>query len=97
MTAFIGQEAMHRREHEDYNDALFAQSPIAPKFEAFVLDIFGLELLLSFLLFFSNIIKLLFFRFCFSADFWFMLFANVSGLCVRAGFRSTKVDIITNV
>ena len=23
--------------------------------------------------------------------------ANVSGLCVRAGFRSTKVDIITNV
>ena len=42
MTAFIGQEAMHGREHEDYNDALFAQSPIAPKFEAFVLDIFGL-------------------------------------------------------
>lgn len=42
MTAFIGQEAMHGREHEDYNDALFAQSPIAPKFEAFVLDIFDL-------------------------------------------------------
>ena len=42
VTAFIGQEAMHGREHEDYNDALFARSPIAPKFEAFVLDIFGL-------------------------------------------------------
>ena len=42
VTAFIGQEAMHGREHEDYNDALFARSPIAPKFEAFVLDIFGI-------------------------------------------------------
>ncbi len=42
VTAFIGQEAMHGREHEDYNDALFVRSPIAPKFEAFVLDIFGI-------------------------------------------------------
>jgi predicted metal-dependent hydrolase len=36
ITAFIGQEAMHGREHEDYNDALFARAPIAPKFERFV-------------------------------------------------------------
>ena len=42
ITAFIGQEAMHGREHEDYNDALFARSPVAPKFEAFVLDVFNL-------------------------------------------------------
>lgn len=42
VTAFIGQEAMHGREHEDYNAALFARAPIAPKFEALVLDIFGL-------------------------------------------------------
>ncbi|MBJ8453716.1 metal-dependent hydrolase [Acinetobacter bereziniae] len=42
VTAFIGQEAMHGREHEEYNNALFARSPIAPKFEALVLDIFGL-------------------------------------------------------
>ncbi|MGH8493997.1 MAG: metal-dependent hydrolase [Moraxellaceae bacterium] len=36
VTAFIGQEAMHGREHEDYNSALFARVPIAPKFERFV-------------------------------------------------------------
>ena len=42
VTAFIGQEAMHGREHEEYNQALFARSPIAPKFEALVLEIFGL-------------------------------------------------------
>ncbi|MDP2227723.1 MAG: metal-dependent hydrolase [Moraxellaceae bacterium] len=36
VTAFIGQEAMHGREHEDYNAALFARAPIAPKFEKFV-------------------------------------------------------------
>ena len=42
VTAFIGQEAMHGREHEEYNHALFARSPIAPKFEAFVLDVFSL-------------------------------------------------------
>lgn len=41
VTAFIGQEAMHGREHEAYNNALFARSPIAPKFEQLVLDIFG--------------------------------------------------------
>lgn len=42
VTAFIGQEAMHGREHEEYNAALFARSQIAPKFEAFVLEVFGL-------------------------------------------------------
>lgn len=42
VTAFIGQEAMHGREHEEYNDALFARSPIAPKFEQLVSDIFVL-------------------------------------------------------
>lgn len=36
ITAFIGQEAMHGREHEEYNDALFAVAPIAPKFERLV-------------------------------------------------------------
>ena len=36
VTAFIGQEAMHGREHEEYNAALFAVAPIAPKFEKFV-------------------------------------------------------------
>ena len=36
VTAFIGQEAMHGREHEEYNDAFFAKAPIAPKFEKFV-------------------------------------------------------------
>lgn len=42
VTAFIGQEAMHGREHEEYNSALFERNSIAPKFEAFVLDLFGL-------------------------------------------------------
>lgn len=42
VTAFIGQEAMHGREHEVYNAALFARSPIAPKFEQLVSDIFVL-------------------------------------------------------
>lgn len=36
ITAFIGQEAMHGREHETYNNALYAKSRIAPKFERFV-------------------------------------------------------------
>lgn len=36
ITAFIGQEAMHSREHIEYNDALFSKVPIAPKFEKFV-------------------------------------------------------------
>lgn len=36
VTAFIGQEAMHGREHETYNDAFFKTAPIAPKFENFV-------------------------------------------------------------
>ena len=36
VTAFIGQEAMHGREHEEYNSALFAVAPIAPKFEKLV-------------------------------------------------------------
>lgn len=36
ITAFIGQEAMHGREHEEYNAALFSQVPIAPKFEKLV-------------------------------------------------------------
>ncbi len=39
VTAFIGQEAMHGREHEEYNDALFAAAPIAPKFEKLVAGI----------------------------------------------------------
>lgn len=34
--AFIGQEAMHGREHEEYNRALYAKSNIAPKFERLV-------------------------------------------------------------
>lgn len=36
VTAFIGQEAMHGREHEEYNDAFFAQVPIAAQFEHLV-------------------------------------------------------------
>lgn len=40
VTAFIGQEAMHGREHEEYNTALFAISPVAPRFEKLVSDIF---------------------------------------------------------
>lgn len=42
VTAFIGQEAMHGREHEEYNAALFAISPVAPRFEKLVSDIFVL-------------------------------------------------------
>ena len=33
VTAFIGQEAMHGREHEEYNEALFATSPSAAQME----------------------------------------------------------------
>ncbi|MDF2447461.1 MAG: hypothetical protein K0S46_2697 [Moraxellaceae bacterium] len=36
ITAFIGQEAMHGREHEDYNEAVFAVWPGARKLEGFV-------------------------------------------------------------
>ena len=36
VTAFIGQEAMHGREHEEYNEALFATSPSAERMERFV-------------------------------------------------------------
>lgn len=36
ITAFIGQEAMHGREHEDLNEALFAVAPVAPRFERLV-------------------------------------------------------------
>ena len=36
VTAFIGQEAMHGREHEEYNEALFARVPYAQKFEAHI-------------------------------------------------------------
>lgn len=36
VTAFIGQEAMHGREHEEYNAALFAVSPLAQRFEQLV-------------------------------------------------------------
>lgn len=36
VTAFIGQEAMHGREHEDYNEALFAAVPPARGIERFV-------------------------------------------------------------
>lgn len=36
ITAFIGQEAMHGREHQEYNDALFAASPSAESMERFV-------------------------------------------------------------
>jgi predicted metal-dependent hydrolase len=39
VTAFIGQEAMHGREHEEYNVALFARAPVAPKFERFVFNV----------------------------------------------------------
>lgn len=42
VTAFIGQEAMHGREHEAYNAALFAQTSVAPRFEQLVSDIFVL-------------------------------------------------------
>lgn len=36
VTAFIGQEAMHGREHEVYNEALFARAPVARTFEGHI-------------------------------------------------------------
>lgn len=36
VTAFIAQEAMHGREHDDYNQAFFAKSASAAKFEKLV-------------------------------------------------------------
>lgn len=36
VTAFIGQEALHGREHEAYNEAFFAKVPAARDMEAFV-------------------------------------------------------------
>lgn len=33
VTAFIGQEAMHGREHDAYNDAFFAKAPAGKQFE----------------------------------------------------------------
>src|SRR5690625_4639995 len=36
VTAFIGQEAMHGREHETYNDAFFSRVPVGAKFEKLV-------------------------------------------------------------
>lgn len=39
VTAFIGQEAMHGREHEVYNEAFFKKVPVGGKFEKLVLRI----------------------------------------------------------
>lgn len=39
VTAFIGQEAMHGREHQEYNEALFAVAPSAERMERFVLGL----------------------------------------------------------
>ncbi len=39
VTAFIGQEAMHGREHEEYNAALFAVAPSAAQMERFILGL----------------------------------------------------------
>ena len=39
VTAFIGQEAMHGREHEEYNAAWFAEADIARRFEGLVGEI----------------------------------------------------------
>ncbi|HSW14058.1 MAG TPA: metal-dependent hydrolase [Solimonas sp.] len=36
VTAFIGQEAMHGREHEEYNEAMFAAVPVSKDMERFV-------------------------------------------------------------
>lgn len=36
VTAFIGQEAMHGREHEQYNQLTFARTPVSAKVETFV-------------------------------------------------------------
>lgn len=41
VTAFIGQEAMHGREHEDYNEALFAAVPAGRGIERFVAGFLG--------------------------------------------------------
>ena len=41
VTAFIGQEAMHGREHEEYNEALFARVPAAARFEKLVAAVLG--------------------------------------------------------
>lgn len=41
VTAFIGQEAMHGREHEEYNEALFARVPQAAEFEKRVARLLG--------------------------------------------------------
>lgn len=41
VTAFIGQEAMHGREHEEYNEAIFSESPSAEKMERFVASLLG--------------------------------------------------------
>lgn len=41
VTAFIGQEAMHGREHEEYNEALFARVPAAARFEKLIGSFLG--------------------------------------------------------
>jgi predicted metal-dependent hydrolase len=41
VTGFIGQEAMHGREHEEYNEALFARAPSAKKFEDHIARLLG--------------------------------------------------------
>ena len=41
VTGFIGQEAMHGREHEEYNEALFARAPSAKKFEEHIARLLG--------------------------------------------------------
>ncbi len=41
VTAFIGQEAMHGREHDEYNQAFFASAPPAARFEKFVGKLLG--------------------------------------------------------
>lgn len=41
VTAFIGQEAMHGREHEEYNEALFARVPVAAQFERRIARLLG--------------------------------------------------------
>lgn len=35
VTAFIGQEAMHGREHEEYNNLTFARTPVSAQIETF--------------------------------------------------------------
>ena len=41
VTAFIGQEAMHGREHEEYNQALFDRVPFSQDVESFVSRLLG--------------------------------------------------------